>query len=46
VHVFYGYRLHEVAENIRIAVVETLSGQVGIEATAVDVYIDGVQFPE
>jgi uncharacterized alkaline shock family protein YloU len=46
VQIFYGYRLHEVAENIRSAVVDTLAGQVGITATAVDVYVDGIQFPE
>jgi uncharacterized alkaline shock family protein YloU len=46
VHIFYGYRLQEVAEKIRRTVIETLSGQVGIEAAAVDVYVDGIQFPE
>jgi uncharacterized alkaline shock family protein YloU len=46
VHIFYGYRLQEVAQNIRAAVTDTLAGQVGIEAAAVDVYVDGIQFPE
>ncbi|MDR2586972.1 MAG: Asp23/Gls24 family envelope stress response protein [Coriobacteriales bacterium] len=46
VHVFYGYRLQEVADKIRLAVADTLSGQVGIDAASVDVYVDGVQFPE
>jgi uncharacterized alkaline shock family protein YloU len=44
--IFYGYRLYEVAEKIRFAVADTLAGQVGIEAAAVDVYVDGIQFPE
>jgi uncharacterized alkaline shock family protein YloU len=46
IRVFYGYRLQEVAEKVRHAVVDTLSGQIGIEVAAVDVYIDGIQFPE
>jgi uncharacterized alkaline shock family protein YloU len=46
VSIFYGYRLQEVAENIRLAVVDTLSGQVGIEVAAVDVYVDSIQFPK
>jgi uncharacterized alkaline shock family protein YloU len=46
VQVFYGYRLQEVAEKIRLAVAGTLSGQVGIEVAAVDVSVDGIQFPE
>jgi uncharacterized alkaline shock family protein YloU len=46
VQIFYGYRLQEVAENIRAIVVDTLEGQVGIHADAVDVFVDGIQFPE
>jgi uncharacterized alkaline shock family protein YloU len=46
VHIFYGYRLQEVAEKIRHAVIDTLSGQIGVEAAAVDIYVDGIQFPE
>jgi uncharacterized alkaline shock family protein YloU len=46
VQIFYGYRLQEVAEKIRLAVADTLSGQVGIEVATVDVYVDGIQFPE
>jgi uncharacterized alkaline shock family protein YloU len=46
VHIFYGYRLQEVAEQIRLAVADTLFGQVGIEVFAVDVCVDGIQFPE
>jgi uncharacterized alkaline shock family protein YloU len=46
VRVYYGYRLQEVAEQIRHAVAGTLLGQIGIEVAAVDVFIDGIQFPE
>jgi uncharacterized alkaline shock family protein YloU len=46
VRIFYGYRLQEVADKIRLAVADTLSGQVGIEVASVDVYVDGIQFPE
>ncbi|MDR1082850.1 MAG: Asp23/Gls24 family envelope stress response protein [Coriobacteriales bacterium] len=46
VQVFYGYRLQEVAEGVRGAVVDALYGQVGIEVASVDVFIDGIQFPE
>jgi uncharacterized alkaline shock family protein YloU len=45
VHIFYGYRLQDVAEQIRTAVAQTLEGQVGIEVSAVDVFVDGIQFP-
>jgi uncharacterized alkaline shock family protein YloU len=43
--IYYGYRLQEVADKIRVIVVDTLDGQVGIKADAVDVFIDGIQFP-
>ncbi|MDR1713665.1 MAG: Asp23/Gls24 family envelope stress response protein [Coriobacteriales bacterium] len=46
VQVYYGYRLHDVADNIRAAVADTLAGQVGISVSRVDVFIDSVQFPE
>jgi len=46
VHIFYGYQLQEVAQNIRQAVVETMEGQVGIQVFKVDVFVDGIQFPE
>jgi uncharacterized alkaline shock family protein YloU len=46
VQIFYGYRLQEVAEQIRVVVADTLEGQVGIEVSAVDVFIDGIQFPK
>jgi uncharacterized alkaline shock family protein YloU len=46
VRIFYGYRLQEVADIIRVVVTDTLAGQVGIEATSVDVFIDGIEFPK
>jgi uncharacterized alkaline shock family protein YloU len=44
--VLYGYRLVDVAEQVRLVVVETLEGQIGVVASAVDIFIDGVAFPE
>jgi uncharacterized alkaline shock family protein YloU len=48
VHVllYFGYRLHDVGEQVRLAVADTLAGQVGIEAARINVHIDGVRFPE
>jgi len=46
VQIYYGFRLQEVAEMIRKVVADTLEGQVGIEVARVDVYVDGIQFPE
>ena len=46
VQIYYGYCLQDVAEKIRLSVVETLEGQVGIEVASVDVFVDGIQFPE
>ena len=46
VQIYYGYRLQEVADKIRHIIVDTLTGQVGIEVAKVDVFVDGIQFPE
>jgi uncharacterized alkaline shock family protein YloU len=45
VRIFYGYRLQDVAEQIRAAVADTLEGQVGVVVSTVDVFVDGIQFP-
>ncbi|MCL2137610.1 MAG: Asp23/Gls24 family envelope stress response protein, partial [Coriobacteriia bacterium] len=44
--VHFGFRLQEVAEQVRYAVADTLEGQIGISAHTVDVYIDSIAFPE
>jgi uncharacterized alkaline shock family protein YloU len=46
VQIFYGHPIKAIAEEIRSVVADTLSGQVGIETESVDVYVDGVRFPE
>jgi len=46
VQIYYGFQLQEVAEQIRLVVAETMQGQVGIEVAQVDVFVDGIQFPE
>lgn len=45
-YIYYGYRLHDVADSIRSAVAETLEGQLGVAVDAVDIFVDGIQFPE
>lgn len=44
IDVYYGYVLPDVAANIRQAISDAVIGQVGIPVSAVDVYIDGMQF--
>jgi uncharacterized alkaline shock family protein YloU len=46
VQVVYGHKLHEVAKQAQIAVSEALTSQVGVDVAAVDVYVDGLVFPE
>ena len=46
IQAYYGYRLVDVAENVRTAVADALSGQVGAQVAAVDVYVDGLAFEE
>jgi uncharacterized alkaline shock family protein YloU len=43
---FYGYRLVEVADKVRAAVADALSGQIGAEVSSVDIYVDGLAFEE
>ncbi len=44
VEVYYGYTLPDVANAVRSAVVEAITGQVGVQVAAVDVYIDQLRF--
>ena len=44
VQVFYGYRLLDIAEQIRASVADALEGQANIEVAAVHVTIDAIQF--
>jgi uncharacterized alkaline shock family protein YloU len=44
--VLFGYRLQDVADEVRSAVAEALEGQIGVTASAVDIYVDGIAFPE
>ena len=46
VQAFYGYRLVDIAEGVRNAIGEALSAQIGVEVTAVDVYVDALAFEE
>lgn len=42
----YGYKLREVAANVQAAVMEALHSQVGVDVAGVDVFVDGLVFPE
>ena len=42
----FGYRLQEVAEQVRFVIADTLEGQIGIKAATVDIYVDSIAFPE
>lgn len=46
VEVYYGHVLPELAATLRQAVADALLVQVGVEVASVDVYIDGIQFPQ
>lgn len=46
IQVQYGRKLREVAGNVQAAVTEALISQVGVEVSAVDVYVDGLVFDE
>lgn len=46
VDVYYGKPLTEVAAALREGIADAVSSQVGVPVTAVDVYIDGIQFAE
>ena len=43
-HVKSGQVLPELAVNVRQAIADALSSQVGVKVGAVDIYIDGIQF--
>lgn len=44
VEVYYGYVLPDLAVQLRSAIAEALATQAGVEVSAVDVYVDGLQF--
>lgn len=46
VDVRYGVVLPDVADEIRAAVVDAVTSQVGLEVARVDVFVDGVQFAD
>ena len=46
IQAYYGYRLVEVAENVRKAVADALAAQIGVTVTNVDVYVDALAFEE
>lgn len=44
IQVEYGNPLPEIANNVRNAVADSVSTQLGLEVSSIDVYIDGIQF--
>ena len=46
VQVLYGARLREVASAVQSSVRDALVSQVGVEVACVDVFVDGLVFPE
>ncbi len=44
IEVFYGQVLPEVAARLRQAIADALLVQVGVEVSAIDIYVDGIQF--
>ncbi len=45
VRALYGHPLREVAQRTQEAIADALASQVGLKTDAVDVYIDGIDFP-
>ena len=46
IQAYYGYRLADVAAQVREAVADALKGQVGAQTISVDVYVDALAFEE
>ncbi len=46
IQIAYGSRLRDVASQVQIVVADALASQVGVDVAAVDVYVDGIVFPE
>lgn len=46
IQAYYGYRLADVASQVRSAVADALKGQVGAETASVDVFVDALAFEE
>lgn len=44
--VAYGIPIHTVARSVQDAVAESIRSQVGAPVAAVDVYVDGIEFPQ
>jgi uncharacterized alkaline shock family protein YloU len=44
--VTYGHKIKDVASAVQAAVADAVSSQVGVNVSAVDVYVDGIVFAE
>lgn len=46
IQVAYGHKLRGVATHVQTAVTDALASQVGVDVVGVDVFVDGLVFPE
>lgn len=46
VQAYYGYRLSDVAEQVRTAIADALAAQIGAKTSSVDVHVDALAFEE
>ena len=46
IQIYYGYRLSDVAEKVRKAVVNSLKAQLSLNVNKIDIQIDGIQSKE
>lgn len=46
IRIFYGYKLQDIVDGIRICVSDSLESQVGIAIDAINVYVAGIEFEE
>lgn len=44
IEVYFGYVIPDVAERLRNAIVDALNVQVGLEVSAIDIFVDAIQF--
>ncbi|MGI6217019.1 MAG: Asp23/Gls24 family envelope stress response protein [Coriobacteriales bacterium] len=46
IQIYYGYKLQDIVDGIRINVSDALYSQVGIEIDAINIYVSALQFEE
>lgn len=46
IRIFYGYKLQDIVDGIRISVADSIESQIGVTVDAINVYVAGIQFEE